>query len=274
MIPKIVHQTWKNEQIPEKWKESHDSWKSLARYGWEYKLWTDELMRQFIAEHYDWFLAQYDSYPQNINRVDAWRYFVLHHYGGLYTDLDNVCKPKSFLTFYELIKNEDVALPKVKQGNGNKEHNVTNCFIASTVGSNFWPHVWRMLQNPYKHYPYKSTVGSMSKYFNVIFTTGPSLLAESYNSYNAKDSVYLIPAEMCQPLDDSVPKPHDTRESIIKVIGGNSWHPKDAQFILFFRDLMRHSSVILGVFIAMCLCVIIGLSVTVAHSKRIQRSST
>jgi mannosyltransferase OCH1-like enzyme len=40
---------------------------------------------------YLWFLETFDSYPYPIQRADAIRYFVLHHFGGIYIDLDDVC---------------------------------------------------------------------------------------------------------------------------------------------------------------------------------------
>lgn len=39
---------------------------------------------------YPWFLETFDGYPYPIQRADAIRYFVLHHFGGIYIDLDDV----------------------------------------------------------------------------------------------------------------------------------------------------------------------------------------
>ncbi len=45
-----------------------------------------------MQEHYPWFLPTYLSYPYTIQRVDVLRYFILHHYGGIYIDLDMGCR--------------------------------------------------------------------------------------------------------------------------------------------------------------------------------------
>ena len=45
-------------------------------------------------EHYPWFLPTYRSYPYDIQRVDVLRYFILHHHGGIYIDLDMGCLKK------------------------------------------------------------------------------------------------------------------------------------------------------------------------------------
>ena len=43
------------------------------------------------STRYPWFLETFDGYPYPIQRADAIRYFVLHHFGGIYIDLDDVC---------------------------------------------------------------------------------------------------------------------------------------------------------------------------------------
>lgn len=106
LIPKIIHQTYINESIPEIWQEPQQTCLDLHP-DYEYKLWTDKKAREFIAneyattpqpqEHqaltilrYPWFLETFDGYPYPIQRADAIRYFVLHHFGGIYIDLDDV----------------------------------------------------------------------------------------------------------------------------------------------------------------------------------------
>ncbi|KAI4791661.1 putative MIPC synthase subunit [Aureobasidium sp. EXF-8845] len=90
LIPKIIHQTYINESIPEVWQEPQKSCIELHK-DWEYKLWTDALSREFIAAEYPWFLETFDNYEYPIQRADSIRYFVLAHYGGIYLDLDDGC---------------------------------------------------------------------------------------------------------------------------------------------------------------------------------------
>jgi mannosyltransferase OCH1-like enzyme len=104
LIPKIIHQTYKNESIPAHWQGPQQSCLDLHP-DYEYKLWTDKKSREFIAAEYvaaftpsaranslryPWFLETFDGYPYPIQRADAIRYFVLHHFGGIYIDLDDV----------------------------------------------------------------------------------------------------------------------------------------------------------------------------------------
>ena len=81
MIPKIIHQTWKTHDIPEKWKESPES---IEKHYPDhmYILWSDDDLRNLIKTKFEWFLETYDNYKYDIQRVDASRYFFLYEYGG------------------------------------------------------------------------------------------------------------------------------------------------------------------------------------------------
>ncbi|KAH6622209.1 mannosyl phosphorylinositol ceramide synthase SUR1 [Boeremia exigua] len=90
LIPKIIHQTYINESIPAHWKGPQQTCIDLHP-DYEYKLWTDKKAREFISDEYPWFLETFDGYPYPIQRADTIRYFVLHHFGGIYIDLDDGC---------------------------------------------------------------------------------------------------------------------------------------------------------------------------------------
>ena len=59
--------------------------------GWEYRFWTDADLADFVRRRYPRLWPLFRSYPDAIQRVDAARYMLLHHYGGLYADLDLLC---------------------------------------------------------------------------------------------------------------------------------------------------------------------------------------
>ncbi|KAK0720092.1 glycosyltransferase family 32 protein [Lasiosphaeris hirsuta] len=97
LIPKIIHQVfhnWRspgNDTLPSDWENVRLTCTN-ANPGWEYKLWTEKASRGLIETEYPWFLTTYDRYRYPVQRVDAIRYFLLLHYGGIYLDLDNGCK--------------------------------------------------------------------------------------------------------------------------------------------------------------------------------------
>ncbi|KAI1829022.1 CAZyme family GT32 [Penicillium roqueforti] len=89
-IVKTIHQTYKDETIPEVWVEAQQSCIDLHP-DYEYILWTNEKSREFIAAEYPWFLETFDFYSYSIQRADSIRYFILAHFGVTYIDLDDGC---------------------------------------------------------------------------------------------------------------------------------------------------------------------------------------
>ena len=87
MIPATIHQTWKTADVPARFAASAESWRTLHP-AWEYRLWTDESLEAFVHETYPEMWDLYRRYPEQIYRVDAARYMLLHHFGGVYADLD------------------------------------------------------------------------------------------------------------------------------------------------------------------------------------------
>ena len=128
-IPAIIHQIWKDEDIPPVWRCFAESWKR-HHPEWEYRLWTDRSARNYVAENYPEALPAYDAFPYDIQRADFARYLILHGCGGVYADLDMEClRPVSPLlvgrTFVACLEPEKHARA---QGVGKM---VCNAFMAS-----------------------------------------------------------------------------------------------------------------------------------------------
>ncbi len=103
MIPKIIHQTWKTLDVPEEWKEAVESCKNRHK-DYKHIIWSHEMMEIFVKKEYPNFYDTYMSYPHDIQRCDAFRYLVLYKYGGIYLDMDIICKKKlDSLLKYELV---------------------------------------------------------------------------------------------------------------------------------------------------------------------------
>ncbi len=149
MIPKTVHFTWKTDQLPEPMQALVEGW-SIRHPEWQIKLWTDEDNRKLIQQHYPWFLQIFDGYPQNIMRADAVRYFILHHEGGVYADLDVEC----FQPIDEIINKTRLFLSVEPE-----EHISTalatcrglpfmlcNAFMGSEPGHTFWQYTFSILK--------------------------------------------------------------------------------------------------------------------------------
>ncbi|KAF3035496.1 hypothetical protein E8E11_003185 [Didymella keratinophila] len=60
--------------------------------SFEIRIWNETEAHAFIETEYPWFIPTYDTYKHPIQRVDALKYFVLYHFGGVYMDLDIACR--------------------------------------------------------------------------------------------------------------------------------------------------------------------------------------
>ena len=78
-VPKIIHQMYKNAELPAKWRRVPDAWTALHPPSeYTYVLWTDDQLRGLIEREYPWLLSTYDAYPYATQRWDASRLAVLH----------------------------------------------------------------------------------------------------------------------------------------------------------------------------------------------------
>lgn len=197
-IPKILHQTWKETDLPP----------ALLRFqkicqkthpDWVYILWTDADNRRFIQQHYPWFLRIYDAYPEHIMRVDAVRYFILYHYGGVYLDLDFECvKPLE-----PLLAGKEIVLGTEPDAHLNRHCPVVkpfpkllcNAFMASKARHPFWAHLFKNLI-AYRRAP------------DPLNATGPFLLTRVYASYEERVRITVVSDEVMYPVAVEEIKPY------------------------------------------------------------------
>ncbi|WWD16371.1 hypothetical protein CI109_100797 [Kwoniella shandongensis] len=222
-IPRLIHQTWKNDHLPEKWQKA---WRE-CREGmpdYEYMLWTDDVSREFIAKHYPAHLHMFDSYEYPIQRADSIRYFVLHHFGGIYMDLDIGCRRR----LDPLLQGDwEVILPITKPVG------VSNDLIFSSKGSAFMDDTVHGLSAFNHRYA--------TNYPTVMFSTGPMFLSAQYALYSAghplteshpRPEVRILPKSLYGKNTPMSNVPH----SFFSHFYGSSWHADDAGFITFLGD--------------------------------------
>ena len=208
-------------------------------------LWTDASSREFIAQHYPWFLDTFDNYTYPIQRADAIRYFVLHHYGGIYMDLDIGCiRPLDPLLVHPVI------LPKtIPVG-------VSNDLIFAEKGH---PLMEQTIHNLAK-FDYNWIIN----YPTVMFSTGPMFLSIQYAIYSASHpstatgDVRVLPKSLYGKNAREFEAPH----SFFTHFYGSSWHADDAAFIGFLASWGK-SLMWVGLFI-----LIVGLVTIPAKGRR------
>ena len=197
---KIIHQTWKTTQLPDKFTRWSQTCK-MALADWKYMLWTDDGNRNLIKEHYSFFLKTYDGYDKMIKRVDAIRFFYLYHYGGLYIDLDFEC-----LKDLRGILKDKIVLGAM--GDGKCNHCLPNAFMYSPYPKmEFWKFCIDKL------------IKKSGKKEDVESTAGPIFLKKAYEEFiklspeEGKD-ITVLPSKYLYPINWSIqPEPICTQWS-------------------------------------------------------------
>ena len=102
-IPKIIIQTWKTNNVPQRYMPLIDSVKK-NNPDYEYLFFTDESIEKFFKMHYPEYWNTYTNLPVKIQKIDFFRYVAVYHYGGFYLDLDiSVLKPFNPLLQYSCV---------------------------------------------------------------------------------------------------------------------------------------------------------------------------
>ena len=192
-IPRIIHQTWKDKQIPDGLLQLSRTW-TKHHPDWEYRLWTDEDNHRFIAEHFPGFLSIYEQYPTAIQRVDAVRYLILYLHGGVFVDLDFACtknmeyllQPASCVFGQEPLEHCEIH---------EKPFIISNAFMASVPQHPFLLSVQKEL--------YRNDIDIDHRNNRVLETTGPFMLSRVYNDTADKEAITLLHHRHLFPLTKS-----------------------------------------------------------------------
>ena len=217
VIPKIIMQTWKTTELPEKWKPTQVS---IDKYMpmWRYVLMTDEMNRVFVAEHFPSFLAQYDAFPYPIQRADAIRYCWLYVNGGLYLDCDfELLGPLDEL-FTEPTMETNSASPS--QGHdlfllasSNTPDIITNGFIAAKPGNKVFLDMLEEMKKP-------PGLSSIERHLLVMNTTGPlafnRVVRQNNTAFKQLPSSKLNPYTLCE-------KEYNKPNTLMRPLEGSSW---------------------------------------------------
>lgn len=138
MIPPILHQTWKEPELPpalqpyaEKMKRMHPSYK--------YKLWLDPDLRAAVARVTPQWLSLYDRMQYNIERVDFARYAIMYEEGGFYLDtdmetlqsLDQLLSENRVILGTEPVEHKERHYPQ-------EDRVLCNAFMASPPHQEYW----------------------------------------------------------------------------------------------------------------------------------------
>ena len=222
-IPAIVHHLSETEHIPEDWLQSYQSSKGVhMRYGadaYEHMLWTDLKIEKFMRQWHPDFMPTFEAYKYNIERVDAARYFILLHYGGIYMDLDVGCRR---------------SLDNLRRFDGVRTPARTSLILPLTkplgVSNDF---IMAAPQHPFLLFVTKRLAArthesrSFLPFLSVLWTTGPLFLSAAlYDFLSTEDGAR-------HRFELGLLSSHDYTKALLYHLPGSSWLGWDGKALLW-----------------------------------------
>lgn len=150
-VPRLIHQTFKTRlttngsgTFPNPvWQMSEESWRKFfpAQGGsdgaeissgpaYQYRMWSDDDIVAFFAEHCEPQVGQLPQYDNKISLSDIGRYCILWKLGGIYSDLDY--EPRAH--FYDHFAKDRVSLVQSPY----RSETFQNSLMASPPGMSYW----------------------------------------------------------------------------------------------------------------------------------------
>ena len=178
-IPKYIHRIWNSGPIPDRFK---GNWEHCQKVnpGYNTTLWDDAAIESLIQKHYPWFMPVYRSYPYHMERLDAGRYFIVYHYGGVYIDMDVDCK----VPFNDIFKNTSREKPFEVMIGGGLPFGLATSFFAATPKHPFMHSLIHHLNTSLGWY--------LTPYWSVMASTGPLYIYRKYLEYACKDQIFVL----------------------------------------------------------------------------------
>lgn len=190
-IPRIIHQTWKSNDVPQPLARFQARWRALHP-EFEYRLWTDQQNDAFVRAEFPTLHRLYRSFLREIYRADMARCLYLLRFGGVYVDLD--VEPLRPLDRF-LAECGDCVLGAEPESHARKRLGkplmACNAIMASVAGHAFWP---RMIEEIER----RSAVPGGEP----VGVTGPLALDAVFEAHGRALGVSVSPPDAFFPLPD------------------------------------------------------------------------
>lgn len=130
-IPRIIHQTYKNHELPNIYKTCQHEILRLHP-DFQYRFYTDEDIDAFIATEFPEYYKKFNELPRMIMKIDMFRYFLMYKYGGLYADMDYLMFRK-----FDLL-DKRIVIPCNREDAYGTPSCLGNCIFASEPNHPYW----------------------------------------------------------------------------------------------------------------------------------------
>ncbi|KJX93058.1 hypothetical protein TI39_contig4426g00002 [Zymoseptoria brevis] len=225
-IPRAIHFIWFKDlydarpetQIPASGSEAPE----LCREhnpSYNITIWNAQSGRQLIEDNYDWFLPTYDAYKYPIQRIDALKYFVLWHHGGVYMDLDITCRRP-----LDPLLNVPAWFPEASP------LGLNNDLMASRAGHPILELMLRSLE-------WRSRWNLLFPYLTIFWSTGPQFTGDMVQKWFERHPVFSNSTSSEPPSNDWFVLPQVFYSEEYTFFGhspGGTWHGQDVATVLWF----------------------------------------
>jgi hypothetical protein len=201
MIPKIIHQTWKDKNLPPIiYKLVSENINFLKANGYELMFWTDDMILKLISEEYPNFYNIYKLARTGVQKGDIARILLVYHYGGIYIDLD-VLILRDFNEILDMTSNK-LYITYEPSGQTkalyNSDKYICNAFFAANKHNN----MLRVILNNIPEYVKNYTENIFQK-FDIFGGSYFKAIIEDPMNSQFKDDVYVIDdRELFYPIND------------------------------------------------------------------------
>jgi len=198
-IPKIMIQTWKDNNIPEKYKPLIESLKKLNP-TYKYLFFTDKEIDTFLKKNYPEYYKTYLELPVIIQKIDFFRYIAVYHYGGFYFDLDmsGLKSLDDSLLKHECVFPVDMVIDKSKCEH-KRYTEYCNIGMDILLGQYAFgakkgdPFIKELIDNIHKNIIQIKERYLVDKTRSFVYqTTGPDYVTDVYLKYKDKDDIFIL----------------------------------------------------------------------------------
>jgi hypothetical protein len=220
MIPKIIHQTWKDKNLPDILKNILDANKNTL-HNYEFRLWSDNEIIELIKTEYPYLLKVYQSTRTGVQKGDIARIILLHRFGGIYVDLDililrdpieclHLSEDKLYITYEPSAQTMHLY---------NKDDYLCNAFFAANAGNNMLNFALQNMGGLFQR-----NGASIFMQFDIFGGSYLKSIIESYINYQ-RDVCIIDNRDLVFPINDLKFTNLSSSQSDWQMIKDASYHP-------------------------------------------------
>jgi len=171
------------------WEKCYPTWQQHFP-DFEHKMWNDAGdIDNFVRDYYPQYWQLYSDFPAHIMRIDFIRFCLLHHFGGIYSDMDMFC----YKNFYNEL---DISLHIVEAPYG--EEFLESSLMISEPGHEFWidcmelskTHFYNEVQKRNIKIPFNNDRATQ---YIIQSVTGPNLICRVWRKWAKTGKIKTLP---------------------------------------------------------------------------------